>query len=181
MSELPVAPSEHGQRAFALMIKVRDVMTEIDGFRYSARGRRVKIGAAATLPEDFLQLLAVACDANPAFAAKVQLTGPEIRDRLEFRRETLSLANETHLVAKGLEDTIAEELADLGSRALRAYKTAQDMESSAEKESLIPHLKAMTTALNRGRKKKAKPGDPNAAKKSDPAAANAPVNKGDAK
>jgi hypothetical protein len=175
MSELPVAPSEYGQRAFNLMIKVREVMTEIKGFRYSARGRRVKIGSTSSLPEEFLQLLAIACDATPAFAARVQLSGPEIRDRLEFRREFLGLASETHLVAKGLEDTIAEELADLGGRALKAYKTAQDMESGAEKESLIPHLEAMRRALNRGRRKKVKE-DPEAAKKGDPA-----INKGDAK
>jgi hypothetical protein len=156
MSELPVAPSEHGQRAFHLMIKVRELMNEIKGFRYSARGRRAKIGSTSSLPEDFLQLMGVACDANPVFAERVQLTGPEIRDRLEFRREFLSLANETHLVAKGLEDTIAEELAEIGQRALKAYKTAQDMESGAEKQSLIPHLDAMRRALNRGRRKKVK-------------------------
>ncbi|HEX6098212.1 MAG TPA: hypothetical protein VF432_17930 [Thermoanaerobaculia bacterium] len=156
MSELPVAPSEYGQRAFALMIKVRELMNEIKGFRYSARGRRVKIGAASSLPEEFLQLMAVACDANAPFASRVQLTGPEIRDRLEFRREFLGLARETHLVAKGLEDTIAEELAEIGHRALKAYKTAQDMESGAEKESLIPHLEGMRRAINRGRRAKSK-------------------------
>jgi len=165
MSELPVAPSEYGQRAFQLMIKVRELMTEIKGFRYSARGRRVKIGAASSLPEDFLQFLAIACDANPEFAERVKLTGAEIRDRLEFRREFLGFAAETHLVAKGVEDTVAEELAELGRRALKAYKVAQEMESGSEKESLVPHLEAMRRTLTRGRRRKVKEDDPAAVKK----------------
>jgi hypothetical protein len=106
----------------------------------------------------------VACDANAGFAARVKLTGPEIRDRLEFRRQFLTLTREQHLVAKGLEDTIAEELAEIGQRALKAYKVAQTMEADAD-EDLIPHLQAMQRALNRGRRKKVKKDDSAAAAK----------------
>jgi hypothetical protein len=169
-SKTPIAPSEYGQQAINLMIKVRDLTKEIDGFRYAAKGRRTKIGTTSSLPEEFLQQMAVACDASPAFSVKAELTGTEIRNGLDFAREFTNLGKETHLVAKGVEDTVAEILAEIGKRALAAYKVAQNLNEPGQKETILPHLVEMQRTLGRGRPKK---------RKTD--ATGTPVKKGDAK
>lgn len=168
MSTLPLAPSEYGQKAINLIIRVRELMSEIQGYRFAAKGRRQKIGSAASVPEEFLVRLAAALDANPGLAQKGELTGPEIRDRLDYAREFANFGAEVLLFGKGVEDTVAEILADIGSRGLAAYRVAQEMEKRAGNDSLVPHMVGLRRALGRGRPRKLKkPADPAAVKKGD--------------
>lgn len=148
----PAIPADFSQRAMSVMVQVRELGRMVDGFRFAPKGRRARIGTVASLPEEFLHLAAAALDVNPALGVSSQITATEVREALSFKREFTNSAKETHLVAKGMEDTIAERLADVGERCLRFYNAAKRANGRDATASLVPHLEAMQRALGKGRR-----------------------------
>ena len=126
----------------------------IPGFAYSVKGRRRKITTSASAPDDFLEGVAVACDASPTLAASEQLTSAELRECMSKSRALTSLANEMMMIARGLLDTVAECRNDVSKRARRFYKHAKGYDHPTERELLVPHVANMMRTLGRGRPSK---------------------------
>lgn len=156
----PPLPAEFSQQSLTMMVQVRELGRTVDGFRYAPKGRRSKIGTVASLPEEFLHLAAAALDVNPTLGAGCGITATEVREALNFKRDFTNAANETRLVAKGMDDTIAERMADVGERCLRFYNAAKRGNRGNATASLVPHVDDMTRALGKGRPKKKKPEPP---------------------
>jgi hypothetical protein len=152
----PATSSEHEARAFDLMVKMRELARTIQGFNFAGKGRRVQIANFANLPEEFFELMAVACDTYPEVAAAAQLTGAEIRSVITASRAYKAVANDMVTQARGLDDTVAEYRGDIGRRTLNAYEIAKRLEKQIGP---IPHLPAIRRALNKGRPKKDKQED----------------------
>jgi hypothetical protein len=154
MTTIPEVPSStHEETARAMMVQVRQLAESITGFTYTAPGRRRKLTSTASLPDAFLQSLAVACDASPVLGVSAQLTANELREAIEYKRVYSSLADELELLAKGLRDTIAEHRSDIGQRALRAYEIAKRLARPDDRKALVPHLQNMKRDLGRSRSK----------------------------
>lgn len=169
----PALPADYTQHSLTVMAQVRELGRTVQGFAFSPEGRRVSIGTVASLPEEFLQRSAAALDVNPVLGAAFDLTATEVREALNFKREYTNAANEMRLVAKGMEDTVAERTAFVGEKCLRFYNAAQRANRKNAAESMVPQLAEMTRALNKGRKKKKE--------KAVRPVAPVPVTKGDAK
>lgn len=167
LNDPPAAPAEFSQQALTLMVQIRELGRTVDGFRFVPKGRRTAISTVASLPEEFLQLVAAGLDVNPTFGEQFNLTAVQVREALNFRREFTNAANETRLVAKGMEDTIAERMAEIGERCLRFYYAAKRANPRGATTSVFPHLDAMKRALNMGRRKKKAGVPPDALKKGD--------------
>ena len=150
----PAPLSDPETRAIDMMVKIREIVRTFSGFTFSGKGRRVKIANYATVPDEFFELLVLACENNPDVAAAGPVTVEELRAVLATSRAFGSAVVEMHTQAKGLEDSLAEYRADVGRRALNAYNTAQRLWKQEDRVGLVPHLKAMRLALNRGRPKK---------------------------
>ena len=170
-NDVPAVPAEFSQQALSMMVQVRELGRTVEGFTFAPQGRRASIGTVASLPEDFLQRSAAALDVRPQLGAVFNVTATEVREALNFRREFINVANEIHLVAKGVEDTVAERIAPVGEKCLLFYNAARRASRKTAAESMVPHLAEMARALNKGRKKK----------KTAPSAPPDPVKKGDAK
>ena len=151
MTTIPPTPINHEEMANAMIQKVRELAQSIPGFAYAAKGRRRKISSFASLPDAFLEDVAVACDASPQLAVASELTAAELRGIITFARAITSVANEMLLVARGALDTVAEHRALAGQRALRAYAIAKSINRPEDRELLIPHLANMQRSLGRGR------------------------------
>jgi hypothetical protein len=152
MTSIPEVPSiNHEEAAHAILVQVRQLAESITGFSYSAPGRRRKLTPTATLPDTFLQSLAIACDALPVLGATAQLTSKELRQAIEFKRAYSSLADELEILAKGLRDTIAEQRSQIGQRALFAYEIAKRLTGLDDRVTLVPHLKTMRRDLGKTR------------------------------
>jgi len=149
----------HEETANAMLVQLRELAQSVPGFAYTPRERRRRINAAASLRDDFLHAVAVACDASPQLATASQISGNELRHGISFAQAYRSVADELQLLAKGLRDTVAERRNDIGQRALRAYNIAKRMNRPEDREVLVPHLATMARMLNRGRKA-ATPADP---------------------
>jgi hypothetical protein len=152
----PAVPMDFRQQSLTMMIQVRELGRTVDGFRFAPKGRRSQIGTVASLPEEFLQLCAAALDVNPALGLAFQITAAEVREALSFKREVTNTAKETYLVAKGMEDTVAERLAHVGELCLRFYNAAKRANRRNATENPVPHLEAMQRALGKGRPRKVK-------------------------
>ena len=156
----PAAPADFSPQALALMVQIRELGRTVNGFGFAPKGRRRSIGTVSSLPEEFLQLVAASLDVNPALGQSYGITALEVREALSFGREFTNAATETRLVAKGMEDTVAERLADVGDKCLRFYYAAKRATPRGAVASSVPHLAEMTRALGMGRKKKKKPAPP---------------------
>lgn len=145
-------PINHEAAANALMATLRDlVQSGIPGFALAAKGRRRKINTTASLSDPFLEAAAAACGVHPDLSAAGQITATELRDTIAFSRVFASVAEELRILARGIDDTVAEQRNDVGQRALRVYHVAHRINRPQDRELLIPHLAAMKRTLNRGR------------------------------
>jgi hypothetical protein len=157
MSTIPnePLPIDDEKAAAAILIQVRQLTQSINGFSFSSQGRRRQITNSASVPDAFLQSVAIACDAAPELASAAHITSVELRKAIEFTRAYHSVADELELLAKGLRDTVAERRADVGRRALHVYNLAKSFNSGADRVVLIPHLKNMKRDLGKSRSKPA--------------------------
>ncbi len=153
MTTIPPTPINHEDVANAMIVELRDLAQSIPGFAYAAKGRRRKISSAARLPDAFLEAVAVACDASPQLAVASEITAADLRSMIVFSRAFTTVADEMNLVARGLLDTVAEQRAQTGQRALRAYAVAKSINRPEDRELLIPHLANMQRTIARGRRR----------------------------
>ena len=80
MSTIPPTPINHEEIANAIMIQIRELSQSVTAFTFAAKGRRRKITPAASLPDAFLEAVAVACDASPHLGSSSQVASAELRD-----------------------------------------------------------------------------------------------------
>jgi hypothetical protein len=135
-----------------LMTTIRDlVQSRVPGFALAAKGRRRRITSTASLPDAFFEAVAAACGVHSELAAAGSVSAGQLRDVVARSRLRASLAEELRILARGVDDTDAEDRNEHGQRALRIYNVAGRINRPEEREMLIPHLAAMKRTLNRGR------------------------------
>lgn len=162
MTTIPDQPAvDHEAAANTLMATIRElVQSGIPGFALAAKGRRRKINTTASLSDAFLEAVAAACAIHPDLSAAGQVTAGELRSTMAFARFYASVAEELRILARGIDDTVAESRSDAGQRGLRVYHVATRINAPQDRELLIPHLAAMKRTLNRGRTTPRKPATP---------------------
>lgn len=149
MSNIIETPQTIEEQIQGLMAQLRQMSQSIAGFTIVPAQRRRKIAQRATLSDEYLETVALACEGSPRLASEV--TSGEIRGVIRASHGLESLAREAELLARGLRDTRAELRANIGARALNAYSLAQRLNGPEDREVLIPHLRAMKVALARSR------------------------------
>ena len=153
----PPLPEDFTEHALTVMVQIRELGRTMSGFAFAPEGRRSSIGTVASLSEEFFQHVAAGLDVNPNLGTAFHLTATEVREALNFKREYTAAANEIRLVAKGMEDTVAERMNFVGEKCLRFYNTLQRAARGNNPEALVPHLAAMARVLKERNRKKAGP------------------------
>jgi hypothetical protein len=145
-------PVNHEAAVNNLRATIRDlVQSGVPGFALAAKGRRRRIISTASLSDAFFEAVAAACGVHPELAAAGSVSASELRDVVARSRVRASLAEELRILARGVDDTDAEDRNEVGQRALRCYFVAGRINGPQDREMLIPHLAAMKRTLNRGR------------------------------
>jgi hypothetical protein len=140
------------------MAAVRElVQSGIPGFALAAKGRRRKITTTASLPDAFLEAGAAACGVHPDLTASAGMSAAAIRESIAYSRVYASVAEELRILARGVDDTVAEDRNRVGQGVLTMYYVAERINRPEDRELLIPHLAAMKRTINRGRKRTTKP------------------------
>ena len=154
MSSVLETPSPHPQNAQEIMVALRQLIHGMRGYKLMATGRRRKITISGHVDDEFLRQVAVMLDVTPHVAAGAQLTGAEIRDHLSFYASYEGVGDELILLGTGAKDTLLNEHADFGERALRAVTIAMAITKPEDREKLIPHLDNIRKNFSRGKRRK---------------------------
>jgi hypothetical protein len=152
-------PTAHAEAAAQFLVQLRNIVQSINGFTFVTPGRRRVINATASVPDPFLQTVAVALDASPMLASAAQVDGRQLRDAVVFTNAFEAVAIELDLAARGLRETIASRRYEAGVSALRAYSMAKSLNRPGDRALLIPYIRDMRRTLGRGRTRQTVPGD----------------------
>jgi hypothetical protein len=143
-----VSPSyfELADAAIAALWKVAEF---IPGYRVAPAGRRRQIANAAALPNDGMIVVAKGCEASDTLAATSMVTTEKVRDALAFDQAFTAVARASEVFTRGVEDTVVEKRAEVGTLCLRAIKIGRGLKLPDGRLTLVSHLKQMEDALKR--------------------------------
>jgi hypothetical protein len=168
MTVIPDSPSAHEDKAQAIRLELQRLMQEIRGFSLLTGGRRRKVTLTGHVDDDFLRSMALLIEAQPEIATSSRITSDQIRDHLNFTGSHRAVGEELVLNGRKMLDTLLAERANVGERALLALKIARNINTPADRASLVPHLEAIDREFSRGRRRRAtakKPDQPAASTK----------------
>lgn len=160
-------PITHAEAALRLVEDLRKLHGSIPGFAIppTTLGPQTRPRGYRTLPNRFFDSLAVALESSERIAAAVALTPAEIRDMLRFCEAYLTVADELDRFSRGIRYLVGTRRADVGRRAVAAYRVAQGMNLQVDIAPPVPEVDAIARAFSRRRKSGATPEEVVAAKK----------------
>ena len=147
-------PVSHAEAALRLLEELRRLQGSIAGFgvppkpldpQTRPRGHRL-------LPNRFFDSLALALESSPQFAAAVTITAAEIRDMLRFCEAYAPIVDELERFARGMRYLVATRRANVGRRAVGAYRVAKGINLQVDISPPVPEVDAMKRAVTRKRK-----------------------------
>lgn len=154
-STTPDDTSIHEENARVIRLDLQRLAAGIRGFALLTSERRRKLTTTGHVEDDFLRRMALLIDAHGTdVATPAKITGAEIRDHLRFSGPYQGVGEELMLHGRKMSDTLLAERADIGQRALVALKIARDINSPADRASLVPHLEAIDREFSRGRRRR---------------------------
>ena len=156
MTDITPVPASRDQAVRDVIVALETMLRELlPGFTFLPTAQRRRITTAGSVPDDFLEAVAVAVESTPNVAGPIPITPIELRDAIRSSRAFLSLADQLELMARGVRETVAESRAEVGKRALATYGVARSVNRHLDLTVAIPHFANMRRALGRtGRKKR---------------------------
>ena len=150
--------SVHSEAAQVLVEEIRALRQKVPNFVIPAsRGERRKLARAASVPSEFVELIAVVVKNNPPLV-RVGATDPErARDLMSYAEAYGPLVDEIETLAQFLRHSVTAAKNKAGSDALTTYALAQRLANRPEFAQLAPHVADMRRTLGtKPRKAKAK-------------------------
>ena len=153
MSTVPLEPTNpHEITVQAFLAQLRAMQQAIPGYTFLGNDVQASLNATASVSDRFLELVGLACDGSEQFASSSDLTGPQVRDTVAYSRAYTTLLNALEVMVRGLRHTIIIHRGRVGEKALRAYSLAKSY-NRKRGTPVVPELREMGIALNRGRRK----------------------------
>jgi hypothetical protein len=161
MTTIPEPTLTHTERARAVMAHIRGIQELIDGFTFAGGEPDLRaLNASKSVPDGFLEEVAVAIEASTHLAQSSQIQPEELRDTASFSVAFLPVVEEMAIVYRGLRLTVAKKRAGPCKRALQTYELAKTFGRRTDRQILMPHVDAMQKALGRKRPKPAQAAPP---------------------
>jgi hypothetical protein len=151
--ETPTGPARWFEAARVLSLQMRTALEQsLPGHVVITADERVRLSAAANVPDDFLEQIAQALEGAASWAADSKLRPADLREVIAMSQAFSALANDIESsVLRGIRDTITARRAEVGEEALRLYGVWRKVVRPRDRESAVPHLVRLKEALNRGR------------------------------
>jgi hypothetical protein len=163
-NEIPVTPvqSPYTATAQARVEEIRAMRERIPNFVIPASsGASRRLNSAASVPEQFVELAAVAVKNSEALVRGGGVDPAQIRDLMSYAEAYAPVADELEALAHFIRHSVMTARNKAGSDALTTYALAQRLAKRPETADLAPHVDDMRNALgNRFRKAKARPVPP---------------------
>jgi hypothetical protein len=112
-----------------------------------------RLTSAASVPQQFVELTAVAVTNNAMLVRGGAVNPVETRDLLSYAEAYAPLADELEALAHFIRHSVATAKNKAGSEALIVYALAQRLATRPETADLAPHVADMRRALGRANRK----------------------------
>ena len=155
MTTIPEVPLTHTERARLALEHIRGIKELIEGFTFDTEPDLRSLNTAKSVPDAFLEELAVAIEASEPLANASQVQPPELRDTVGFSQAFRPVDVEMGIVHRAMKSTIARKRGGVCRRALQTYHTAKGFARKTDRPLLMVHLDAMKNALRKSRSKPA--------------------------
>jgi hypothetical protein len=152
MTTVPETSLSHTERARAVLEHIRGIKELIAGFTFPGDPDPRTLNFAKSIPDAFLEIVAVAIEASEDLARSQRVQPDELRDVADFARAFLPVAGELGIMHRSVLHTIAVRRAGVGTLALQVYQLAKALARKTTRPILIPHLENMRQALGMSRK-----------------------------
>lgn len=146
--------STHEQNAETIRLDLQRMARGIRGFALLTTERRRRIVVSGHVDDDYLRNVAVLLEHHPELAATARLTADEIREHLRFTGAYQGVGRELVLHGHKMTDTIINERASIGQRALHVHQIARTINHPPGSASVVPHLEALDRDFTRGRRRR---------------------------
>jgi len=160
MANEPIPNVSPTEVARELLQRVRAVQEITGTKRLLPTKQSRKLIHAASLPDDFLEAVAVAIEAYEHLALVSEVSAAEIRELIAYSRANRPVVDELRLAGTSLLHDIMTRRAHVGQQALKVYNVAQGLNRPNDKAMLVPHITAMRRALGKAKRKAAPPEEP---------------------
>jgi len=161
--------SVHDETALAVLEGLKALKQKIPNLVIPVtKDERKRLSAAASVPAEFVERLAVAVETTPRLVRAQALRPDESRDLMSYAEAFGPVADEIEALAGFLRHSVTAARNKAGAEALTTYALAQRLAARPDHADLAPHVADMRRALGpKGRKAKAKA-------KAEPSAPSAP-------
>jgi len=155
--------SVHNETALAVLEGLKALKQKIPNLVIPVtKDERKRLSAAASVPAEFVERLAVAVETTPRLVRAQALRPDESRDLMSYAEAFGPVADEIEALAGFLRHSVTAARNKAGAEALTTYALAQRLAARPDHADLAPHVADMRRALGpkglgaKGRRAKAK-------------------------
>ena len=144
----------HEDAAREIIVRVTAIIAErLPELMGMSKTQRRRLTNAASVPDEFLEQIAVSIDNSPGMGAVHELTADEARDMIVFSRVYDALGQQMVQLGHGIQDVVLARRYDVGQRALGVYGTVKSANRPNRKPT-VSNAATLRRALGRAGRRK---------------------------
>jgi hypothetical protein len=147
---------DYGAIAQKLIDQVTAMKAEVPFLADRPRADLRRLTSAATVPDEFIENLAVVIAASAKLTSAIHDDVNGMRDQRRYAVAFAVLENQLRAFAESIRATMVALRHESGRRALAAYATVQAQQRQPGGQDLAGQVDNLSTILGRGRTRKAK-------------------------
>ncbi|HEY0140621.1 MAG TPA: hypothetical protein VGF48_06985 [Thermoanaerobaculia bacterium] len=159
MAEKNHVTLSHEERAPEMVARVMAILVEyLPELTGISKGQRRRLTNAASVPDEFLEQIAVSVDQSPGVGSIHDLTADEAREMIVFSRVYNAAGEQIVQLGHSVMGVVTERRYDVGQRALGVYGTVKSA-NRPNRKATVSNVAALRRALGRtrGRRTAAEP------------------------
>ena len=149
-----VTTLSHEETARDMVVRIMAIVTEhLPELAGTSKVERRRIANAASVPDEFLEQIAVSVDNSPGMASIHDLTSDEARDMIVFSRVFNAFGEQIVQLGRAVQGVVTERRYDVGQRALGVYGTVKSANRPNRKPT-VSNAASLRRALGRSGRRK---------------------------
>jgi hypothetical protein len=154
MAEETQVTLSHEEAAREMVVRIMAIVIErLPELAGTSKAQRRRIANAASVPDEFLEQVAVSIDNSPGMGSVHDLTSDEARDMIVFSRVYYAVGEQIVQLGRAVQDVVTERRYDVGQRALGVYGTVKSANRPNRKPT-VSNAASLRRALGRSGRRK---------------------------
>jgi len=154
MTEATQVTLSHEEAAREMIVRIMAIVTErLPELAGTSKAQRRRLATAASVPDEFLEQIAVSIDHSPGMGTVHEITSDEARDMIVFSRVYNAVGEQLVQLGRAVQDVVVERRYDVGQRALGVYGTVKSANRPNRKPA-VSNAASLRRALGRSGRRK---------------------------